>query len=87
MPWRVSRLWPPVSFSTSVQPMMAFRGVRSSWETVERNSSFIRLAFSACSRAVRSRSSKTSRSWVIRRSSVMSRARFWRRRRWSPGGP
>ena len=37
--------------SIRVQPRMAFKGVRSSWETVARNSSLVRLAISACLRA------------------------------------
>src|SRR5438067_8936 len=34
--------------SIRVQPRMAFKGVRSSWETVARNSSLVRLAIAAC---------------------------------------
>ena len=34
-------------------PTIAFNGDRSSWETVARNSSFKRLALSACVRAAR----------------------------------
>jgi hypothetical protein len=54
-----SRLCPR---STAAQPTIALRGVRSSWDSVARNSSLSRLAASASSRAARSRSSRWSRS-------------------------
>jgi hypothetical protein len=40
-----------------IQPAIAITGVRSSWESVARNSSFERLAMSAATRAAFSRSS------------------------------
>ena len=45
--------------SIRVQPRMALSGVRSSCETVARNSSLVRLAASACVRAAFSRSSSS----------------------------
>ena len=55
------------SLSRCVHPSTAFSGVRSSWESVARNSSFNRLAFSASMRAADSRASKAARS-ISRRS-------------------
>jgi hypothetical protein len=60
------------------QPTMALRGVRSSCDSVARNSSLIRLACSAAARASRSRSRRISRSAsasrAARRSAARSRA-------------
>ena len=48
--------------SRYVQPTIAVSGVRSSWDSVDRNSSFTRLAVSACVRARSASSSRRSRS-------------------------
>ena len=72
----------------TAQPTIALSGVRSSWDSVARNSSFSRLACSASSRAARSPSSncvRSSASWrnlislsaralSVCRSTVMSRS-------------
>ena len=55
------------------QPTIAFRGVRSSCESVARNSSFIRLAASACARACSATASSRARSASATFRSVMSR--------------
>ena len=65
-----------VCSSIAAHPRMAFSGVRSSWDAVARNSSFARLASSACARAACSLASKRARSSSARTRSLMSRAIF-----------
>ena len=55
---------------------MALSGVRSSWESVARNSSFMRLAASASALAASAAASSRSRSSSARLRSVMSLAIF-----------
>ena len=62
--------------SNCVQPRMAFRGVRSSCDSVTRNSSLARFAASASVRACCSRASSSSRSLAELFTAVMSRAIF-----------
>ena len=54
------------------QPTMACRGLRSSWDSVARNSSFERLARSASARAARSLASKFSLASSFRNRCVTS---------------
>ena len=56
------------------QPMTAFKGVRSSCESVARNSSFKRFALSASLRAARSLSNSSASRSSARFRSVISRA-------------
>ena len=68
--------------SVRAQPKTAFSGVRSSCESVARNSSLIRFACSASSRAARSFSSRRARSAARRRDSAsLSRSPISRARR------
>ena len=59
--------------STRSQFSIDASGVRSSWETTERNSSLARFAASASARARSAAASSSSRSSALRTASVLSR--------------